>query len=171
MKPIQPLSLFVGGGVLVLDQGVKAVVERSIGVHEVIPVIDGVFNLTLTYNRGAAFGLFAAIPDGTREVILGLTTTIALVVVAWLLFHRAFQDRGCQLALFAVVGGALGNLFDRVTRIGVVDFLDFYLGEYHWPAFNVADSAIVIGVAVLVWRSGRESKEVGSLSAPPAGSS
>lgn len=136
--------------VLVLDQGTKWYVEQTFDKHELLPVISGFFNLTRTYNYGAAFGLFAGLADGTREIVLLGTAFVALAVVAYFLRHPHYQGRLAQTSLALVLGGAAGNLIDRFSRGAVVDFLDFYVGSYHWPAFNVADSAICTGVALLL---------------------
>ena len=117
---------------------------------EVRPVIDGLFNLTLSFNRGAAFGLWTGLSSGWREVVLASTILLALGVVGFLLTRPYYQSKLAQLALSAILGGAVGNVIDRFMYGAVVDFLDFYVGSYHWPAFNIADSAICVGVGLLL---------------------
>ena len=113
--------------------------------------MPGFFNLTLTFNPGAAFGLWSNLPPGWREVALGISIALALVAVVIFLRHPNCQSTLARVSLSAVLGGAIGNIIDRFTYGSVVDFLDFYLGNYHWPAFNVADSAIFLGIMVVVF--------------------
>jgi signal peptidase II len=136
--------------VIVLDQLSKLVVLASVGPGEVITVIPKFFNLTLTFNKGAAFGFLAGAPDGMRQVLLYLMTAVALGVVVLMLVRDYRHSSLAKVALAMIIGGALGNIIDRI-RIGhVVDFLDAYYGTYHWPAFNLADSSICIGVFLLL---------------------
>lgn len=140
-----------------LDQLTKFAILNSFEYGDQKEIIPGVFNLILTFNKGAAFGLLSGVGDGFRELILGITTLAALFVVFYFLIFEYNQDRVGQLALSMIVGGALGNVIDRMRLGMVVDFLDFYYKDYHWPAFNVADSSICIGVFLLILRSpGRE---------------
>jgi signal peptidase II len=145
-------SLVVTLAVLVaaLDQLSKLLIVREFLPGQLRPIIPGLFNLTLTYNHGAAFGLWGGLSEGLREVVLGATILIALGVVWFFLRQPAYQNKIGQSALAAILGGALGNIIDRVFRGAVVDFLDVFYGEHHWPAFNVADSAICVGVVVLL---------------------
>ncbi|MCB0333470.1 MAG: signal peptidase II [Bdellovibrionales bacterium] len=143
------LSVFL---VAFLDQWTKYLIVTSLTLGEQIEIIPGFFNLTLAYNPGAAFGMMADLPDGTRQLVLAGVTLLALCVVFYFLAKDYYHDVVAQSALGLILGGALGNIIDRV-RIGVVvDFLDVYLKNYHWPSFNVADSAICIGVGILVFR-------------------
>jgi signal peptidase II len=144
------LALLVACGTVALDQISKRTILSTFQPGEVRPVIDGLFNLTLTFNRGAAFGLWSGLSSGWREAVLALTILGALVVVAYLMTRSYYQTVLAQTSLAAVLGGAIGNVIDRVKFGAVVDFLDFYVGSYHWPAFNVADSAICVGVALLI---------------------
>jgi len=132
------------------DQVSKFWVLKHFQEGEVLPVIPGLFNMTLAFNPGAAFGLWSNLADGPRQVVLALTILLALTVV--FVFLRQTAQRGWlpQSALAAIMGGAVGNVIDRLTYGRVVDFLDFYWSSYHWPAFNIADSAICVGVAVLI---------------------
>ncbi|HZV96549.1 MAG TPA: signal peptidase II [Candidatus Nitrosocosmicus sp.] len=117
-----------------------------------VPVVDGFFSLTLVMNPGLAFGMLGDVPESLRWMV-GLLSVGALVVLA-VLAARVLPGGGrwSQLALGLVFGGAAGNLVDRVRFGAVVDFLDFYWRAYHWPAFNVADSAISVGVTLLALR-------------------
>ena len=136
--------------VFTLDQVTKAVVEASIPLHEVRSVIPGLFRLTHVKNRGAAFGIFADSPNEGKIAALIFLSVVALAVVVTLLWRNQPTARRMGLGLALILGGAVGNLFDRLVHGNVVDFLDFYLSSYHWPAFNVADSAIVIGAGLLL---------------------
>lgn len=131
-----------------LDQASKAVVARALAPGASRGVIPGLFNLTHVRNRGGAFGLLANVDGPWVEFFLIGFAAAALALVVGLLWRR--PDRLVGAALGLILGGALGNLFDRLRAGGVVDFLDFHLRGYHWPAFNLADSAIVLGAATLV---------------------
>lgn len=144
--------------VVTLDQISKWIIIRELQVFDGRPVevIPGLFNLVLTYNRGAAFGLLSDVPDGWRHLLLGLTTVAAFLAVAYFLLNDYRHDLMAHQALAMIVGGAIGNIIDRVRLGAVVDFLDVYYASYHWPAFNLADSAICVGVAVLLIRTPRK---------------
>ncbi len=137
--------------VVVADLVTKAVVEATIPPHRAFPVIDGFLSLVHVRNTGAAFGLLASAPAALRLPFFLLVSLGAVAVVV--VFVRRLDDRqwGLTTALALVLGGAIGNLVDRVRYGEVVDFVLVYWRDWHWPAFNVADSAISIGVAVLVW--------------------
>lgn len=135
---------------VLLDQATKIHIMQTMRLHESIPVIDGFFNLTYIRNPGAAFGLLASSGPVFRTVFFGLASVFALGLLATIFFRLQEEDRTGQLSVAAILGGALGNLIDRVRYGEVIDFLDFYLGPYHWPAFNVADAAISVGVFFLV---------------------
>jgi signal peptidase II len=111
-----------------------------------IPLIE-FFSLVLVYNRGVSFGIFNDAPDWARWALIVFAALIAAALLIWM---RYAESRLLALALGFVAGGAIGNVIDRVYYGAVVDFLDFHVGAWHWPAFNVADSAITIGVALLI---------------------
>jgi len=136
--------------VVALDRWSKHIVARRIGLYSHIQIIPGFFRLTHTENTGAAFSLFADSPAPWKTALLIAFSGIALVVVSVLLWrnHHAHVATGIGLAL--IMGGALGNLWDRLARGRVVDFLLFYFRRYQWPVFNLADSAIVVGAGLLV---------------------
>ncbi len=136
--------------VVVLDQAAKWLVATRVTLHDSLIVIPGFFRITHVENRGAAFGLFSESPAQWKIAILILFSLIALVVVSLLLWKNSHTMTVTGVGLALILGGALGNLWDRLVNGHVVDFLDFYLGSYHWPAFNVADSAIVAGAVLLV---------------------
>lgn len=130
--------------VMLIDQGTKWLVEATIPFHGTVPVIHGVFDLVNIRNRGAAFG-FLNRSDIEWQFWLFLVATV-LAVWAILSLTRASKNEPVLYTAFGLImGGALGNLVDRIRYRAVVDFLDFYWGEWHWPAFNVADIAICVG--------------------------
>ncbi|HYG99238.1 MAG TPA: signal peptidase II [Terriglobales bacterium] len=136
--------------VFVLDQFTKWLVAKDIPLHDTIAVIPGLFRLTHVQNRGAAFGLFDDSPSEWKIAVLVVVSVVALVVVTALLWKNGHVITATGIGLALVLGGAIGNLCDRLIAGYVVDFLDFYIGSYHWPAFNVADMAIVVGAFLLV---------------------
>lgn len=140
--------LALGAVVVVLDQLSKQVIVHAFAYREVLPVMPS-FNLTLAYNSGAAFSFLAG-AGGWQRGFFTAVAVIASAVIVHLLRKHPEQKLFC-LALSLILGGALGNLWDRLTIGQVVDFLDVYVGDYHWPAFNVADSAITVGAALLIW--------------------
>lgn len=156
------LALTVGVvlGIIAADQLTKQLVLRAFLPGEIRPVIPGFFNLTLTFNPGAAFGLWAGLPPGWRETALAVSIGLALVVVMFFLRQPAYQNTLGRISLAGVLGGALGNVVDRFAYGSVVDFLDVYIGTSHWPAFNVADSAITLGVIALIFMP--QAKQVGT---------
>lgn len=142
--------LAIAVAVVVLDRFTKWLVENRLDLHDTINVVPGFFRITHVQNKGAAFGLFAETTSEWRVTLLVMFSVVALIVVAGLLWknHHSMVTTGIGLSL--ILGGALGNLWDRVVAGHVVDFLDFHLGTYHWPAFNIADSAIVVGALLLI---------------------
>lgn len=137
--------------VVLLDRVAKLTVEKNISLHESISIIPGFFRLTHVENRGAAFGLFADSPSEWKIAVLVLFSLVALVIVSALLWKNSHSMTTTGVGLALILGGALGNLWDRLVSGHVVDFLLFYIGQYQWPAFNVADSAIVLGAGMLVF--------------------
>jgi signal peptidase II len=136
--------------VVLLDRWTKHIVAKRISLYSHIQVIPGFFSLTHTENTGAAFSLFADSNAHWKTAMLIVFSMIALIVVSVLLWknHHAHVATGIGLSL--IMGGALGNLWDRLARGRVVDFLLFYVKRYQWPVFNLADSAIVVGAGLLV---------------------
>ncbi len=139
------LTLFV----IVFDQLTKYLVMQRFGLHESMPIIPGFFDLTYVRNTGAAFGFMATAHPSFRVPFFLVVPVVALVAIAYIFRRIPETDWKLSIALSLVVGGAVGNLIDRVFLGYVVDFLDFYWGPQHFPAFNVADTAICIGVGVL----------------------
>ncbi len=141
--------LWLSLAVLVLDQLTKWWAQAVLAPHEPVAVLP-VFNLTLVFNTGAAFSFLSDAGGWQRYFFVVLAAVIALALVVWLL-RLSPAERLLATALALVIGGALGNLIDRLWLGHVVDFLDFHWAGYHWPAFNLADSAISVGVALLLW--------------------
>ena len=146
------LVVAVGGIVLILDQAVKWLALRRLPPGVPMSVIDGFFSLTLVMNPGLAFGMLGTVPRGWRWVValLSIAALGVLAAVATRLLPEG--GRVAAIAVGMIFGGAAGNLIDRARFGAVVDFLDFYWRGWHWPAFNVADSAISVGVALLALR-------------------
>ncbi|HSB34884.1 MAG TPA: signal peptidase II [Nitrospirota bacterium] len=143
--------LWVGsiiGMVLALDQFTKHLVEKRMRMYEVVPVIRGFFNLTRVRNKGAAFSLLSTAPDGFRGAFFISVSLVAVIVIAIMI--RKANDRLLVVSFSLISAGAMGNLVDRVRFGEVVDFIQWYVGSWYWPSFNVADSAITVGVALLV---------------------
>lgn len=156
---MQKKFLSISISIFILDQITKEAAVRLISLGEIVEIIPSFFNLTLVYNPGAAFGFFADLPNPMRNIVLGVVLCAALIVVWYFISKEAKDDKISLFALYGILGGAFGNIVDRFRYDAVVDFLDFYLGTYHWPAFNVADSAICVGVVVLMWRMVFKGKE------------
>jgi signal peptidase II len=144
--------------VTVADQWTKYIAQQEIQVGEVKEIIPGFFNLILTYNPGAAFGFMADLPESVRPYALAVTTLIALIAVFYFFFKEYREDFFAKCCLAAILGGAAGIIIDRIMYGKVVDFLDFYIGSNHWPAFNLADSVICLGVFTLIFRKPRNSE-------------
>lgn len=136
-------------GVILLDLWTKALVLARIDLHEAIPVIPGFFQLVHVRNTGAAFGIGANASSKIVPFLLNAGAIAVFCVVVVYALRSAVTDRVLQTGLHLILGGAIGNLLDRFRFGYVVDFLDVYVGNKHWPAFNVADSAICIGIALL----------------------
>jgi signal peptidase II len=147
LKRVHYLAL--SAAVIILDIWTKFLVLQKIDLHEAIPVIPRFFQLVHVRNTGAAFGIGANAENTIIPLLLNLGAIAVFCVVVVYAFRSAITDRLLQTGLHLILGGAIGNLLDRFRFGYVVDFLDVYVGNHHWPAFNVADSAICIGIALL----------------------
>src|SRR6266446_6756304 len=136
--------------VFALDRLTKQMIEARVSVFDTHTVIPGFFDIVHARNRGAAFSMFADSTSPWRPFFLIGLSLAALILVAGILRNAARLDRPTAIGLSLILGGALGNVFDRIVSGAVTDFLDFYIGDLHWPAFNLADSAIVIGCGLLL---------------------
>ena len=135
---------------VILDQLTKMLIVQALQLYESVEIIPGFFNLVYVTNSGAAFSLLADVDSPWRHYFflgVGILAVIGMSFAAWKL---AAVNRYYSIALGMIAGGAIGNLLDRLRFGAVVDFLDVYVGRYHWPAFNVADSAICVGAAVFL---------------------
>jgi len=142
--------LVLSAAVLLLDQASKAMVRARLPLHDSRSVIPDLFSLTHVTNRGALFGLLHDLPDPWRAVLFTIVPFAAIVLILYFQGRTAPGDRLAHGGLALILGGAAGNFLDLIRLGHVVDFLDVYVGAHHWPAFNAADSAICIGVALLV---------------------
>ncbi len=133
--------------IVLLDQITKTLITGLLSLHQTVEVIGGFFNIIYIRNPGAAFGILGGW-GAMRTVLLIVVSLTALVVIIYL--YSKSTERFTAIALSLIAGGAAGNLIDRVRFGEVIDFLDFSLGGYHWPAFNVADSAITVGVILMM---------------------
>jgi signal peptidase II len=136
--------------VVLLDRWTKHLAATRIAMYSHIQVIPGFFRITHTENTGAAFSLFADSPAHWKTAMLIAFSLVAMVIVTVLLWRQSRALTVTAVALSLILGGATGNLWDRVARGRVVDFLLVYVKQYQWPVFNLADSAIVIGATLLV---------------------
>jgi len=148
---------------LLLDQATKLLVDSRFALGESVTLLENFLHLTYVRNKGAAFGILA--DSSIRIPFFILVSLVALAGIFWYLRRLNEQQRLMQWALALIFSGALGNLIDRIRLGEVIDFLDFHWYQHHWPAFNVADSAITIGVGLLlldIWREERARKQAGS---------
>jgi signal peptidase II len=144
--------LLLAGTIVVFDQITKALVLERLSLGVPVPIVEGLLSLTLVLNPGLAFGLLGGVPSAWRWVVAALSLVAPAVLARVAL--RVLPDGGWpgRLAIGLIFGGAVGNLVDRARFGAVVDFVDVYWRGWHWPAFNVADSAITVGVALLALR-------------------
>jgi signal peptidase II len=142
--------LVLSAGVLLLDQITKSLIRARLPLHDSESIVPGLFSLTHVTNRGALFGLLHDLPDPWRAVLFTVVPFAAILLILYFQGRTAPADRLAHGGLALILGGAAGNFLDRLRLGYVVDFLDVYAGEHHWPAFNVADSAICIGVGLLI---------------------
>lgn len=140
----------VAAAVFAIDRLTKWIIETHVSLLDNHIVIPGFFEIVRSQNRGAAFGLFAETDSAWRTLLLIGFSVMALVALTVMLWRSSRLDRTTAAALALILGGAMGNVFDRVRWGTVTDFLLFYIGHYQWPAFNAADSAIVIGSGLLL---------------------
>ncbi|NQT10420.1 MAG: signal peptidase II [Desulfobacteraceae bacterium] len=141
----------IAGIIVILDLISKAIILNKIPLYHSIEVVPGFFNLTHIQNAGGAFGLLANQSSDVRDIFFIIVSSLAICLI-FLLYKNTPKTHSLLAAGFALIfGGAAGNLIDRIRFGKVVDFLDFYIGDLHWPAFNVADSVITIGIAIFIF--------------------
>ena len=150
MKKKYLITITIVLGVILLDQLSKLYIDRVIPLHYSIPIAKNFIHITYIRNSGAAFGIFASQVTGFKVFFFFITSIIAILII--LFFLRSLKDTQTLLtsSLSLIMGGAIGNLIDRVRLGEVIDFIDLHWYSYHWPAFNVADSAITIGGVFLI---------------------
>lgn len=141
----------IAGLVVIIDQVTKIIVLNQLTLHQTVPIIPGFFNLTHVHNPGGAFGFLASNGSFLRPLVFFGAAIIALVLILFFFYKIPESYRFLAAALAMIFGGAVGNLIDRFRMGVVIDFLDIYVGKYHWPAFNVADSAITVGVMIFMF--------------------
>lgn len=141
------LSLWI----FALDQVSKEMVVSRMTLYSSEPVIPGLFHFTLVTNRGALFGLFHDLADPYRAVLFTAVPILAILLVLAFQYRTGIGEAATQAGLALILGGAMGNLADRLRLGYVIDFVDMFLGERHWPAFNAADASICVGVGLLVF--------------------
>ncbi len=139
------------GFILIADQLTKYIVDRTMPLHYSIPIIDGFFSLTYIRNTGAAFGIFSGSHEAFRLPFLITVSLVAIGFIFMMLKRLRQTETGLITALAFILVGAIGNLIDRIIHGEVVDFLDVYWSDYHWPAFNLADSFITLGVGITIY--------------------
>jgi len=145
---MKPLPCIIGVAVFVLDQITKALVLKFVAAQSI--AVLPFFNLVLVWNRGISFGMFSGSGNYGALALTILSLAITGVLIVWLV---RTEDRGLSVAIGAIIAGALGNVVDRMRFGAVVDFLDFHAFGWHYPSFNVADSAIVLGIAFVLFNS------------------
>jgi len=154
--PRYRLFAIISAIVVVFDQASKLHIDYHFDLYESFPIIPGLFSLTYIRNKGAAFGILA---DSSIRVPFFITVSIlAILGILWFLKQRHNEQRLGNFALALIFAGAVGNLIDRVRMGEVIDFLDVFWRQHHWPAFNVADSAITVGVVLLILEMWTEEK-------------
>jgi signal peptidase II len=136
-------------GILVLDQWTKSLVVQKLPLYQRVEVIQGFFDLTHVRNTGGAFGIFGGEKGGLGSILFVVVSLIAIGAIVFLFLRIKENERTLAFSFSLILSGAVGNLIDRLRYGEVVDFLDFYLSSYHWPAFNVADSAICVGIGLM----------------------
>ena len=140
--------LYLSAVVIVFDQVSKIIAETMLMLHTPIAVMPHV-NLTLVYNPGAAFSFLSQAGGWQRGVLLGISVVICLFLYHWLK-RLEREEVGSAVSIALIIGGALGNAIDRLIHGQVIDFIDVYYNEYHWPVFNLADAAITMGALILI---------------------
>jgi signal peptidase II len=142
---------FVAGLVVLADQITKALIVKHLPLHNSITVIEGLFDITHILNPGGAFGLMADMSVVVRTIIFLFISSLAVGLIFYFYIKTPQDYVFLSLGFALIFGGAVGNLIDRVRFGMVVDFLDFYIGSHHWPAFNIADSAITVGIFIFIY--------------------
>src|SRR5579872_4481455 len=154
----------LAAAVFALDRLTKWIIESRVSFNDTYRVIPGFFDIVNSQNRGVAFGILNDSTSEWRTTLLVLASMVAVVVVSFVLWKAQRLDRLSLWGFALILGGAAGNVFDRIVWGRVTDFLLFYVGEYQWPAFNVADSAIVVGSGLLLLDQFRPKRQAANVS-------
>jgi len=149
------------GGIIILDQVTKAVASARLFMGQPVPLFGDTVRFTLVHNTGAAFGLF----PGSRLPFI-IISLLAIAVVLYLFLRETYRSLANRILLGCILGGAIGNLIDRIRLGWVVDFVDIGVGSFRWPVFNVADSAVTLGVLFLAWNLARTGHAVPDAESP-----
>jgi signal peptidase II len=150
MKNKYVLLFFVSGVLIVMDQYTKLMVSLHIPLNYSVKVVEGFFNFTHIRNSGVAFGLFASQQSEYKALMFIAISTIAIIAIL-VIFHQTPKEKKMvQTGLILIFSGAIGNLIDRILHGEVIDFVDFFINRHHFPAFNIADSCITVGVIMMV---------------------
>jgi signal peptidase II len=149
-RPRRLLELWLPVVIVVIDQLTKLLVRSTVPLHSEVPVIPGLVNFTHVQNTGAAFGFLNAADFPFKTAAIAVVATVALIAVGLYSATLARQQLAARIALALIIGGAAGNLIDRLVVGSVVDFVDVYWRNWHFWAFNVADSAITVGVTIMI---------------------
>ncbi len=143
--------VIIAGAIVIADQVAKAVILHYLPLYETHSVVPGFFNITHIQNPGGAFGFFADKSLYLRKILFLFFSTVAVCLIFYFYKHTPKSHPMLATGLALIFGGAIGNLIDRFRFGMVVDFLDFFIGHLHWPAFNIADSAITVGIAIFIF--------------------
>ena len=143
-----------------LDQATKLVIQCWLVPHQTVSVIPGFFNLTHVYNPGGAFGIFSGFSPLFRKIFFLAAGIFAAAFILYLYSKTPWQKKWVLASFGMIIAGAIGNVIDRLRYGMVVDFLDVYIGKYHWPAFNVADSMICVGIGIIMIYIIRQKEDV-----------
>lgn len=151
MKKKYWVLLMICSWILFVDQWTKYVVQQRLGLYQRVEVIQGFFNLTHVRNPGGAFGIFGGERGGIGTLLFVIFSLVAIGIILFLFTKVRLDEKNLPFSLSLVLSGAIGNLIDRLRYGEVVDFLDFHLSSFHWPAFNIADSAICFGIGLIAF--------------------
>ncbi len=154
-------------GILVLDQWTKSLIIQKLLLYQKVEVIQGFFNILHVRNAGGAFGIFGGDKGGLGSILFVVVSLVAIGVIVFLFVRIKEDERTLALSFSLILSGAIGNLIDRLRYGEVIDFLDFYLSSIHWPTFNVADSAICIGIGLMALELLRRDHKEGNKSRAP----
>lgn len=152
MKKNLAVFIVCAAAIIALDQITKTVITEKLFMYGTYQVIAGFFNLVYVMNPGAAFGFLADMPELFRYAFFIGITLLAMGLIIFFVVKGENEPLIIIVSLALIFGGAVGNLIDRIRFGAVIDFLDFYIGSWHWPAFNVADSAITTGAILMLWQ-------------------